>query len=1078
MFDGFLSLGGIEVINAARTQAYLRNLMPGFPYARITTDYNTVQDALEDGPYTSPARDGAEWVENTDDVLDVQRNPTHGFYGLYPLSIEGIDDSTMTAPVTESIFDGGTVGAERDSTRSIRVHGLLIGEDKLAVQSGMSWLRNAVRANSCGMHGDLCGYQDLRYFLAKPEVCIPSYTDDYRMGDTLDMGSIDPSSSPLIVQNEGPITSTVPMGGNWVFPLTDGVIIRWGALDQDGAVTQSYGPVTLRRSNYVTNPTFRSNTSGWTPTGGTITRHTGSPTGRTFATVDQASPVTLRSNFLPDPSFEHGDPETFGWRSLTPGGIVQTTDGSAPQGTKVAVVAGVAGQTEIEATATGPDLDGDLVGGWLSFWGGASADDIVVSVLDPNGVQVQTFTISHTLLTSTYNRVGGALTQFAKNYVIQLTTAGTQDLRVDGFLLEAGAGSAGTYFDGATTAGGGTSYYFVGGNPAGASRSLNGSYTSFSVTPGMLDAPVGDGVLSFSASAPYSDPTIQVDLTDPVGTNVGSVTIVLAPGWTRYSLGTGFSRSVTATFTSASGRFSIDNVMFESGTTANPYLDGNSAPTAGYSTYWVGAPDASVSRIDWTGTTQIDAVGWRPFLSLDQGYLNDVKFAYSLAREIPMSEQIFDYDRYMHRVYCTRGVQTIKEYDLSVGAMTEVDFIITAATPWSFSPETPLFFNGLIPNSILHEDIKTNLSSNPSAEVSTAGFVSVPGTTGVAALTSAAPSTTTAFGTKVLKSTWTTATTVAGGGAYMDVPVTAGYTYCFGFGHVKSSIGNRLRLNVEWRTASTTISTSSGTQTVVTAGAINTGFQQLALLAPATATIARVGVYSVAGTSFANWSISSYLELDGMMVNFGSLLRSYFDGSTASTSVYTYSWLGTTGLSQSTRVETVVTTNPLVDPNVPAIPAPPRPPVVADVALTTQNDWRRYYVPIPADDVAAWASTVVNIQLTAVTTAVHLIRVRFHPNPFGYANSAVDIYNYCGEFILSYLPANSVLTVSGLIQRAYAQVAGAAAQPADQLLYGTGGTPMDWPEMSCAIDYLMTVDIPPSSDISNLLFDISLNRRD
>jgi hypothetical protein len=169
-FDGYFNYGGTEIVNAARTAAYIHNLMPSFPLVRRTTIYDNLPAALGHEPYRTPFLDKADWVE-TDGADDpVPRNPTHGFYGLYPLSVEGIGDSTMSATVVEGILDGGAINSERDATRSIRIRGLLIGADELAVESGLTWLRNALRANSCGMHGDLCGYQDLRFFLAPPRI--------------------------------------------------------------------------------------------------------------------------------------------------------------------------------------------------------------------------------------------------------------------------------------------------------------------------------------------------------------------------------------------------------------------------------------------------------------------------------------------------------------------------------------------------------------------------------------------------------------------------------------------------------------------------------------------------------------------------------------------------------------------------------------------------------------------------------------------------------------------------------------------------------------------------------------------
>lgn len=189
-----------------------------------------------------------------------------------------------------------------------------------------------------------------------------------------------------------------------------------------------------------------------------------------------------------------------------------------------------------------------------------------------------------------------------------------------------------------------------------------------------------------------------------------------------------------------------------------------------------------------------------------------------------------------------------------------------------------------------------NQATNPSFEVSTANTAAIPGTSGTAAVTSAAPSTTTAFGTKVLKTTWTVATTAAGGGAYEDVNASPGQVLSFGFGHVKASIATRLQLIVEWYNGASLLSSSNGDVAAVTAGGTPIALTLLNATAPASTTKARVKVISVTGTGFANWSISSYLELDGLMVNLGATLATYFDGS--STGGF---WTGTVGLSTSEK---------------------------------------------------------------------------------------------------------------------------------------------------------------------------------
>lgn len=73
---------------------------------------------------------------------------------------------------------------------------------------------------------------------------------------------------------------------------------------------------------------------------------------------------------------------------------------------------------------------------------------------------------------------------------------------------------------------------------------------------------------------------------------------------------------------------------------------------------------------------------------------------------------------------------------------------------------------------------------------------------------------------------------------------------------------------------------------------------------------------------------------------------------------------------------------------------------------------------------------------------------------------AVDPCSWCSEFILSYLPPNTDLSVDAIRERAYATVAGGPEQPADTLLYGSDGGPMSWSSLSCNIPYLFAIDVP------------------
>jgi hypothetical protein len=193
-----------------------------------------------------------------------------------------------------------------------------------------------------------------------------------------------------------------------------------------------------------------------------------------------------------------------------------------------------------------------------------------------------------------------------------------------------------------------------------------------------------------------------------------------------------------------------------------------------------------------------------------------------------------------------------------------------------------------------------NLVTNPSAEINAStGYSVIAGTSGVAAIT--IPTDGGMFGTDYIRQTWSTASTAAGGGVkYGDVAVTAGLVYSFS-GYVRPSITNRLQITVEWRTASATISTILGTETVVigssTAGDWTLGARLSLdnLTAPATATVARISFITHSGTNYANWSIGSKLDVDCLMAIQATASVAYGDPDTSGV----WTWTGTAQASTS-----------------------------------------------------------------------------------------------------------------------------------------------------------------------------------
>lgn len=156
-YQGYLKYDGQEIVNAQRTATYVDNLMPTFGLDNCS-DCDALGTALGE-EYTTPIVDVAPWYDPNDPA-------TENFFGLYPLSISGIEDSTREVSATELVGDGTSFGRPRHTGKDVRVTGLLIGTDAAALESGLNWLSRAL-SGPCGGRDD-CGGATLDYYSSCP----------------------------------------------------------------------------------------------------------------------------------------------------------------------------------------------------------------------------------------------------------------------------------------------------------------------------------------------------------------------------------------------------------------------------------------------------------------------------------------------------------------------------------------------------------------------------------------------------------------------------------------------------------------------------------------------------------------------------------------------------------------------------------------------------------------------------------------------------------------------------------------------------------------------------------------------
>lgn len=191
-WEGYFEYAGSEVINVARTEAYARDAR----WFRPQFENESLPLILGDGGYRSPLMDDAPWTDP-----DIEES--YDFLGLYPLSVEGLENSTRTSTVVESLGDGGLPGRVRHGTKAVVFNCLILATSEAGADYGMMWLRRILLGGPCGPDvTSSCFGASLCYLSSAPEYEQP--TDSFF--ERLDGG--DPESGGYFMLGGGPSTVT------------------------------------------------------------------------------------------------------------------------------------------------------------------------------------------------------------------------------------------------------------------------------------------------------------------------------------------------------------------------------------------------------------------------------------------------------------------------------------------------------------------------------------------------------------------------------------------------------------------------------------------------------------------------------------------------------------------------------------------------------------------------------------------------------------------------------------------------------------------------------------------------------
>lgn len=169
-YEGFLSVGGVEVVNTERARGYATSA--GCPSYVVSADVcEGLRDALASEPYIQDNIATAPWYDRS--LADLSGR----FYGAVGLTIAGVTDSTRTFSRTEGVTNGGTNGRPRKGMRSLRVTATLLADGDDALDYGAQWM-SSVFDGGCGQHADACAMTDAEFLAACPPPLgtVPDFT--------------------------------------------------------------------------------------------------------------------------------------------------------------------------------------------------------------------------------------------------------------------------------------------------------------------------------------------------------------------------------------------------------------------------------------------------------------------------------------------------------------------------------------------------------------------------------------------------------------------------------------------------------------------------------------------------------------------------------------------------------------------------------------------------------------------------------------------------------------------------------------------------------------------------------------
>lgn len=151
-YDGWLEYNDVVLVNVSRTVALARAM--GVDTVRVRPESVDWIAGVAPGDTDYADIATAPWY-------DPDYPATSEFAGYIPLSMTGLDDSTLESTTVEYITDGGHAGKSRNSTLQVVGNFAIIAKTERGAEFGKRWLDRVLR--SAGESRTFCTGADLRY---------------------------------------------------------------------------------------------------------------------------------------------------------------------------------------------------------------------------------------------------------------------------------------------------------------------------------------------------------------------------------------------------------------------------------------------------------------------------------------------------------------------------------------------------------------------------------------------------------------------------------------------------------------------------------------------------------------------------------------------------------------------------------------------------------------------------------------------------------------------------------------------------------------------------------------------------